>query len=97
MSLEDLKRMQSRRPGLLSPTGANLNCDHKGYIVPMVFLPQTMEVPGAKPGDPPKMVDFFVTQMARCVRCPATFSFGMEQPKAPPAPGENPTPTPQPG
>lgn len=52
-------------------------CDHRGYLVPMVMIPQVVTDQG-------KTVNILVTQSARCVKCPVVYSFGIPEP--PPTP-----------
>lgn len=91
MSLKDLRRMQSQM-GIHPGVGLQPPCDHRGWIIPIVLFPQMMEVPGDKPGDPSKKVEFLVTNTARCINCPTTWTFGAAPPVAPPVPEAGPGP-----
>lgn len=73
MSIEDLKRMQARKRLL-----GQLTCDHRGLIIPMVFIPQIVEAPG--PDGKPIQVQIMVAQTAKCLGCPAMFTLGPPPP-----------------
>lgn len=75
---DDLNAQKAKRI-LLGHPPPTIQCDHRGFLVPMVMIPQIISQPG--PDGKPMKVTIFVTQSARCIKCPAMFTFGLEPPK----------------
>lgn len=64
---------------LFKPVGLGINCDHKGFLVPLVFVPQLIQ--GKDPAGNPTQLSILMLQTALCVNCDQQFQFG------PPPPG----------